>query len=52
MDRARDCHVTLVVTGLAEAVRLALDLGGILPKLSVEPSRSDAVTRLQRTTGI
>ena len=43
--RARDARVTLVVAGIAEVVRVSLDLGGVLTQLMVEPTRSAAVTR-------
>ena len=36
----------LALCGLAEPVRIALDLGGLLADLPVEPSRDDAVARV------
>ena len=37
---------SLALCGLAEPVRIALDLGGLLADLLVEPSRDDAIARL------
>jgi len=37
---------TLVVCGLTEPVRLALDLSGLLPNFAVEPSAAEATARL------
>ena len=37
---------SLALCGLAEPVRIALDLGGLLDDLPVEPSRDDAVARV------
>jgi anti-anti-sigma factor len=38
-------HGTLVLCGVPEAVRVALDLGGLLPRLEVEASREAAIAR-------
>jgi anti-sigma B factor antagonist len=35
----------LVLCGVLEPVRIALDLAGLLPRLQVEPSREQAVAR-------
>jgi len=37
---------SLALCGLAEPVRIALDLGGLLADLPVEPSRNDAIARV------
>jgi stage II sporulation protein AA (anti-sigma F factor antagonist) len=36
----------LVLCGLAAAVRIALDLSGFLPDLTIEPSREQAIVRV------
>jgi len=55
LERAADVAtkqgITLVIAGVAEPVRMALDLAGILPKLAIEPTRSVAVARLRPATG-
>ncbi len=42
----------VVVTGLSEPVRLALELDGLLADLAVEGTREAGVARLQPSTGI
>jgi len=37
---------TVVVCGLGDAVRLTFDLAGLLPRLTVVPSRADALAAL------
>ena len=37
---------TLALCGLADPVRIALDLGGLLPDLPIEPSRDQAISRV------
>jgi anti-anti-sigma factor len=39
---------SLALCGLAEPVRIALDLGGLLADLPVEPSRDDAIARVAK----
>ena len=39
-------HGALVLCGLTDPVRVALDLGGLLPELAIEPSREEALFRL------
>jgi anti-anti-sigma factor len=36
----------LVVCGVADAVRLTFDLAGLLPRMTVEPSRERAIARV------
>ena len=36
----------LALCGLADPVRIALDLGGLLPDLPIEPSREQAIVRV------
>ena len=36
----------LALCGLADPVRIALDLGGLLPDLRIEPSRDQAIVRV------
>jgi anti-anti-sigma factor len=46
---ARRCAETggaLALCGLADPVRIALDLGGLLPDLAIEPSRDAAIARI------
>jgi anti-anti-sigma factor len=38
---------TLVLCGLTEAVRLALELSGLLPHFTIERSNNEALARLQ-----
>ena len=40
---------SLALCGLAEPVRIALDLGGLLADLPVAPSRDDAIARVAGT---
>jgi len=37
----------LALCGLADPVRIALDLGGLLPDLPAEPSRDQAIIRVE-----
>jgi anti-anti-sigma factor len=37
----------LVLCGLVDPVRIALDLGGLIPELPIEPSRDQAVIRVR-----
>jgi anti-anti-sigma factor len=37
----------LVLCGLVDPVRIALDLGGLIPDLRIEPSRDQAVVRVR-----
>jgi anti-anti-sigma factor len=46
--RCARSHGALVVCGLVDPVRLALDLGGLIPELPIEPSRVRAVVRAGR----
>jgi stage II sporulation protein AA (anti-sigma F factor antagonist) len=49
-EAAADCAElggVLVLAALTEPVRIALDLGGLLPRVAVEPSRDRAVARAQ-----
>lgn len=41
-----EARVSLALCGLAEPVRIALDLGGLLGDLPVEPSRDAAIARV------
>jgi anti-anti-sigma factor len=41
----------LVVCGLTDPVRIALDLGGLLSELPVEPSREQAIARVAGPSG-
>jgi anti-sigma B factor antagonist len=36
----------MALCGLTEPVRIALDLGGLLPDLAIEPSRDHAIVRV------
>ena len=42
---------TLVLCGLSDPVRIALDLGGLLSELAVEPSREQAIVRVAAPSG-
>ncbi len=42
---------TLVLCGLAEPVRLVLDLAGLLPHFTIEASAAEGVAKLQRVSG-
>jgi stage II sporulation protein AA (anti-sigma F factor antagonist) len=37
----------LVLCGLVDPVRIALDLGGLIPELRIEPSRDHAIVRVR-----
>jgi anti-anti-sigma factor len=47
VGRLRARNVAVALTGLTEAVRLTLELAGTLQKVQVDPTRSDAVRRLE-----
>jgi anti-sigma B factor antagonist len=38
----------MALCGLTDPVRIALDLGGLLPDLAIEPSRDHAIERVAR----
>jgi anti-sigma B factor antagonist len=46
-ERARGEGRTLIVAGIKEAVWTALDLAGLLPKLTTEPTRQAALTAMR-----
>jgi anti-anti-sigma factor len=56
VTRLHATDARLVVCGVAEAVRLTFDLAGLLPRMTVEPSRERAIARVSaqrapRTSG-
>ena len=44
---ARDGNVDIVLTGVSEPVRFTLELGGVLARFAVEPTRHLALLRLE-----
>jgi anti-anti-sigma factor len=44
--RCRDARGALSVCGVTEPARIALDLGGLLPELSIETTREQAIARV------
>jgi anti-sigma B factor antagonist len=44
--RLHATNAMLVVCGVADAVRLTFDLAGLLPRMTVEPSRERAIARV------
>jgi hypothetical protein len=38
----------MALCGLTDPVRIAVDLGGLLPLLAIEPSRDHAIVRVSR----
>ena len=45
-SRCTDARGAMSLCGVTEPVRIALDLGGLLPELSIEPTREDAIARV------